>query len=56
MHGLPTLQYLNDQQHGEGSDVAKAIIDGTFDEKEYQAKLAAKKVVSEVFAPADAAK
>ena len=26
MHGLPTLQYLNDAKHGEGSEIAKQII------------------------------
>lgn len=36
MHGLPTLQYLNDAACGEGSDVAKAIIAGTHDEAAYQ--------------------
>ena len=33
MHGLPTLQYLNDAQHGEGSATAKAIVAEIFGEK-----------------------
>jgi hypothetical protein len=34
MHGLPTLQYLNDQQKGPGSAEAKKIIAEVFGEPE----------------------
>jgi hypothetical protein len=30
MHGLPTLQYLNDAKHGEGAATAKKIIAEVF--------------------------